>query len=277
MTHTPWDTPCDARCAPERAGSELATGRRIVNRAFWGRSATITVLAIGASSCAQPLMHVPDELAVKADVYPVHGRTGLLLFGPQISFGPYRTVSIHRGVSVGERSSTATGVLSSEEHDSDRQQFDFELQGPASGAWRVRCVASSDRRSETHVVGVHAGTRGTGLDREQAPISAESGYVCELDGPAAEHWTLQADENLRDGTVLDAAGETIVEIQASDEKATGEHPPLEGNLLANAKNGQVWAVVQRSFDGAVVLSRDLDPKRQTALAAICTALLIPGH
>jgi hypothetical protein len=248
-----------------------------VNRAFWGRSATITILVIGASSCSQPLMHLPDELAGKADVYPVHGRTGLLLFGPQISFGPYRTVSIHRGVSVGERSSTPTGVFSSEEHDSDRQQFDFELQGPGSGAWRVRCVASSDRQTETHVVGVHAGTSGTGFDREEAPISAESGYVCQLDGPAAEHWTLQADESLRDGTVLDAAGETIVEIQASYERGTGQHPPLEGNLLINANGGQVWAAVQRSFDGAVVLSHELDPRRQTAVAAICTALLIPGR
>jgi hypothetical protein len=222
-------------------------------------------------------MRLPDELAGKADVYEVHGRTGLLLFGPQISFGPFRTVSIHRGVDVGERSSTATGVFSSEEHDSNRQEFDFELQGPAPGAWRVRCVASSERRSETHVVGVHAGTGGSGFTREEAPISAESGYACQLDGPAAEHWTLQADESLREGSVLDAAGETIVEIQASYEKQTMQHPPLEGNLLINANGGQVWGVVERSFYGAVVVSRDLDPKRQVAVAAICTALLIPGH
>src|SRR5262249_22899157 len=158
--------------------------------------------------------------------------------------------SIHRGVSVGERSSTPTGVFSSEEHDSDRQGFDFELQGSASGAWCVHCVASSDRRTETHVVGVHAGTNGAGFDRKEAPISAESGYACQLDGPAAEHWTLQTDESLRDGSVLDAAGETIVEIQANYEKGTGQHPPLEGNLLVNANGGQVWALVERSFYGA---------------------------
>jgi hypothetical protein len=234
----------------------------------------MTLLA--ASACAQPLMKVPEGLAGKADVYPIQRRQGLLLFEPQISFGPYRTVSIHRGVVVSERSSVRTGLLSSEEHDSDRQQFDFVLQGPAAGSWRGRCTESSDRRTETQVTGVHVGTEGSGFTRDRIPVSAQSGYVCELHGPAAAHWTLEADENLSTGTVRDAANEVVVDIQRTSERGTWKHPDLEGDTLVGP-DGAVLAAVQRSFDGAVYLSRELDPARRTAVAAICTALLIAGH
>jgi hypothetical protein len=51
-------------------------------------------------------MAVPEEMetAGKVDVYPVSGRQGILLFEPKISFGPYKTVSIHRGITVGDNS-----------------------------------------------------------------------------------------------------------------------------------------------------------------------------
>ncbi len=98
------------------------------------RSVLVMTAAIGASACAQSLMNPPEELVGRTDVYPVHGRQGLLLFEPQISFGPYRTVSIHRGPVEAESSSVRTGLLSSEEHDSAQQALDFVLQGPGSGA-----------------------------------------------------------------------------------------------------------------------------------------------
>jgi hypothetical protein len=231
---------------------------------------------LGASACAQALMNLPEGLVGKAETYPVHGRQGLLLFEPQMSFGPYRTVSIHRGLAASEQTSVATGLTSSVEHDSARQPFDFVLQGPGPGAWRGSCVASSDVEVDTQVVGVHAGTNGSGFDREQMPVSATSGYVCQLDGPGAEHWELEADEQLSGGTVRDATGALVVGIRGIRESWTWKHPALEGDTLVSP-DGETWAAVQRSFDGAVYLSRELDPMRRSALAAICTALLIAGH
>jgi hypothetical protein len=125
------------------------------------------------------------------------------------------------------------------------------------------------------VTGVHFGTDGAGWSREQIPVSAQSGYVCQLDGPAAEHWVLETDERLWEGTVRDEAGATVADIQGTSEKWTWKHPALDGNTVVSS-GGEVWAAVQRSFDGAVYISRELDPKQQTAVAAICLALLIPG-
>jgi hypothetical protein len=231
---------------------------------------------IGASACAQPLMNVPGDLAGKVDVYPVHGRQGLLLFDPAISFGPYRTMSIHRGVVASERSSVATGVFSSETHDSDRQQLDFVLQSSIAGSWRGRCLAYSEQRSQTRVTGVHFGSEGSGFTEEQTPVSASSGYRCQLDGPAGEHWKLETDEHFGEGTVQDEAGEAVADIQRIGEPWSWNHQALEGNAIVS-RTGEMWAAVQRSFDGAVYLSRELDPKQRAATAAICLALLIAGQ
>jgi hypothetical protein len=243
---------------------------------FFRRSVWALPLVLGASACAQPLMNLPQGLAGRADTYPVEGRHGVLLLEPQISFGPFRTVSIHRGPMEGEHSSQPTGLLSSEQHDSERQQFEFVLQGPGSRTWRVRCTDASESATETQAVGVHVGTDGAGIVSEETPISERAGYTCQLDGPGDEHWTLAADRRLWRGTVRDAAKGLVVEIKGVSEPGTWKHPALEGNTLVSP-SGEVWAAVQRSFDGAVVLSRDLDPGRQAALAAICSALLIPGH
>jgi hypothetical protein len=237
--------------------------------------AAMSLTAVFATACAQPLMEMPDELVGKADTYPVHGRQGFVIFEPRISFGPFRTVSLDRGVAMGERSSTPTGLFSSAEHDSDRHQFTFVLQGPSPGSWSGTCTAFSERRSETHVTGLHIGTDGAGLTREETPVSADSGYVCRLDGPAGEHWTLDADEHLAEGRVRDAAGRPIADIEEAHEPWTPKRVALEGNTIVGPA-GDVWAAVQRSFDGAVYLSRHLDAQQQIAVAAICTALLVPG-
>jgi hypothetical protein len=96
-----------------------------------------------------------------------------------------------------------------------------------------------------------------------------------LDGPGGEHWTLQTDERLSEGSVKDASGATVVDIEGSGEKWTWKHPALEGNTLVSP-GGETLGAVQRSFDGAVYLPHDLDPKRAGGVAAVCVALLISG-
>jgi hypothetical protein len=224
-------------------------------------------------------MAVPEGFPGGVDVLRVSGRHGTFLIESQISFGPFRTVYIRRGISsggggVGNGAGLATG-LSSEHHSSDRQGFDFVLQGPGAGPWRGKCVAFTERDTKTEVTGVHVGTEGAGLARETTE-SVQSGYTCELDGPDAEHWKLEADERLEGGTVKDAAGAAVADISPTGERMTWHHPALDGNTVTGP-DGRLFAAVQRSFDGAVYLSRDLDPKRKAAVAAICTALLIPDH
>jgi hypothetical protein len=244
-------------------------------------AATVRVLAVatlllGAGGCAQPLMKTPEELVGKVDVYPAHGRQGLLLLEPQITFGPYRTVSIHRGIVAEKGTSARTGLFTSEEHDVQRQHFNFVLQGPFSGSWQGSCVVTSDRRTETQVVGVHAGTQGSGVTTREQVLSDESGYSCDLHGPDAERWRLEADEHLAAGTVRDAGGHAIADIQGAAERWTWQHPALEGNAIVSPA-GATLAALQRSFDGAVYLSRDLDPKQKAGVGAICAALLLPGR
>ncbi len=232
-------------------------------------------VVLAATACAQPLMKPPEEMAGRADVYLVRGRQGLLILDPAISFGPFRTVSIHRGSDAGEHSSIATGLTSSEEHDSSRQVLTFTLRGPGGEEWRGRCERGSDERSETHVTGLHVGTDGARLTREETPVSSRSGYDCDLAGPSGERWRLEADERLSGGSVRDAAGAPIADVEQTHERWSWQHPELDGNTVVGP-HGEVWAAVQRSFDGAVYLSRDLDDHRRSAVAAICTALLIPG-
>jgi hypothetical protein len=137
-------------------------------------------------------------------------------------------------------------------------------------------VAYSEQRSQTRVTGVHVGTEGSGFTKEQTPVSASSGYRCQLDGPAGEHWKLETDEHFRDGTVQDEASGAVAYIEGMAEPWSLQHQALEGNTVVG-RTGETWAAVQRSFDGAVYLSRELDPKRRAATAAICLALLIPGQ
>ncbi|MGH7272185.1 MAG: hypothetical protein ACREJ3_17280, partial [Polyangiaceae bacterium] len=103
------------------------------------RGLLVTAL-VAVTGCAQPLMAVPEGFATGVDVLTVSGRHGTFLIESQISFGPFRTVYIHRGFSPGgggvsNGPGLATG-LSSENHSSDRKGFDFVLQGPGSGPWR---------------------------------------------------------------------------------------------------------------------------------------------
>ncbi len=183
---------------------------------------------------------------------------------------------MHRGIEAGEGTSARTGLFTSEEHVVHRQHFDFVLQGPLSGSWHGSCVATSDSRTESQVVGVHAGTEGSGVTTREQTLSDESGYTCDLHGPDAERWRLEADEDLAEGTVRDAGGNAIANIQGAAERWTWQHPALEGNAIAGP-TGATLAALQRSFDGAVYLSRDLDPKQKAGVAAICAAMLLPGR
>ena len=240
------------------------------------RVLAVATFLFGASGCAQPLMKPPKDLEGKVDIYPAHGRHGVLALEPQISFGPYRTVSIHRGIVTGEGESVRTGVFTSEDHDVQRQHFDFVLQGPFSGSWQGSCVATSDRRTEDQVVGAHAGTQGSGLVTREQTLSDQRGYSCDLHGPDTERWRLEVDENLAEGSVRDAVGNAIADIQGMAEQWTWQRPALDGNAIVGPK-GATLAALQRSFDGAVYLWRDLDPKQKAGVAAICAALLLPGR
>ena len=118
-----------------------------------------------------------------------------------------------------------------------RQHFGFVLQGPLSGPWQGSCVATSDRRTETQVVGVHAGTEGSGVTTSEQTHSYESGYACDLHGPGAERWRLEADEDLAEGTVQDAGGNAIAHIEGAAERWTWQHPALEGNAIMGPTGG----------------------------------------
>ncbi len=54
-----------------------------------GRRALALIVVATTSGCAQPIMDVPPGFGRISDMYPVHGRQGLMLFNPAISFGPW--------------------------------------------------------------------------------------------------------------------------------------------------------------------------------------------
>lgn len=241
------------------------------------RLASIAALSLGlcATGCTLPLMKPPNELVGRVDVYPVHGRHGFLFWNPALTFGPYRTVSIHRGVGYGNHSSHITGLSSSEEHDIDTQAFDFVLESPGAGNWSGHCENFRVRHTETHATGIHIGSQGAGVDQEERTLSDRAGYACLLDGPSGEHWKLKADASLAEGDVVDASEKLVVGIGLMAEPATRDLPPLKGNTLADSE-GKVQAALERSSSGAVYLSQSLDPKQRAAFAAVCTALLVTG-
>ena len=57
-----------------------------------------SALALG---CGQAVMAVPPELGAGAASYSVSGHQGLLIFNPNIRFGPFSTDQVRRGITVG--------------------------------------------------------------------------------------------------------------------------------------------------------------------------------
>lgn len=235
---------------------------------------TLTGVLALASGCAQPVMPVPAELPKPVDVYEVSGRGGLLILEPKIRFGPYVTVEIHRGMELGSSEKHDEGLLSSEKKSLFEQAFEFVLEGPG-GSWKTRCVHSERVHSTSDVVGVHIDKHGVSplVDERE---TRTSWYACDLTGPNGARWSLETDGERYRGQVHDEKGELVLQIRSRAASRPGKWDALEAYLFTDAKGASV-AAVQRTYDGVVMLPAAFTPTYRAALAAVATALLIPGQ
>lgn len=236
-------------------------------------AALAAVLAF-ASGCAQTVMPVPAELPKPVDVYEVSGRFGIMILEPKIRFGPYITVQIRRGMTEGVSSASSEGLLKSEKHREVQQVFEFILEGPGGRPWKTRCVHTQTNHATSEVTGAHIDANGVSplVKRRETETSR---YECELGGPDGEHWFLATDGERDRGKVLDKKGDTVLEISTHVVSRPGKWDGLEAYLFKDV-DGKVVAAVQRTYDGVVMLPASFAAPRRAALAAVATALLIPG-
>jgi hypothetical protein len=236
-------------------------------------AALAAVLAF-AAGCAQPVMPVPAELPKPVDVYEVSGRFGIVLLEPKIRFGPYITVQIRRGMTEGVSSANSEGLLKSEKHREAQQVFEFTLEGPGGRPWKTHCVYTQTNHATSEVTGVHIDANGVSphVKRRETETSK---YECELEGPDGEHWFLATDGERYRGSVLDKKGNVVLEISTRLVSRPGKWDGLEAYLFTDG-DGMLVAAVQRTYDGVVMLPASFTAPRRAGLAAVATALLIPG-
>jgi hypothetical protein len=237
-------------------------------------------LCLAQAGCfpQHPIMVLPDTLRADADVMIVSGREGVVLWNPAVEFGPFRTVSLHRGWR--SDSSTSWALLDSSDSWTAKYPFSFVLEGPGSERWNAGCTGYAERTHRQKAVGLGSKDNGDfGILRRTVAFTAYEVFECTFDGPAGRRSRLlmsDVDESGFGGVLIDEQNVVLARVRRTDKQIGKPYEytvPSPLGFYVETNTG-LHVAVERAFKGKVVFSRATPRDQATPLAALATALLV---
>jgi hypothetical protein len=266
-----------------RSSAAAASWLRVLVRRQRSRSAlplgvaALALVLTAGCRLKDPIMVIPPEMLSNAEVLPVSGRSGGLLWNPPIEFGRFRTTEVKRGWRS-DSSWNWWGIDVDERWDASRATA-FVLAGPQGERWDARCLSRAHSHHLDKPVGFHIGLHGFGVDRRTVEAVSYAVYQCAFQDAGGGRWQLllsDADPSGFGGVVMDDRHAVLARVTAVREQ-TGRpytysvQQPL--GFLVDAGGGST-AAVERAFQGKVVMARTSSPAQAMMLATVATALLV---
>lgn len=224
-------------------------------------------------------MVLPPALRGNTDVFAASGKSGGLIWNPQVRFGPFHTTEIRRGWR--SDATMSWSLLQAYESWDAHHPFSFTLVSDAGdGKWSVNCLGAASRRHREKPIGFHMDASGFGLTREVVESSSSEVLTCTLEyGSQLRGWRLllsDLDESGFGGVVTDENQKVLARVHATNEQVGTPYSytvraPL--GFFVETPQAETLAV-ERAFQGKIIFDQRIRPDQRMGLAAVATALLV---